>query len=103
MSITAFTAADIEKRSLQEMTDISLFTPGFNFENFGNEGGTAPVIRGATQVAGSIEQNVSFFMDGIYLPPRLRHRPRLRQHRTDRSGLRTAKCPLRPQCVHGGG
>ena len=58
ISITAFTAADLEKRSLQEMTDISLFTPGFNFENFGNEGGTAPVIRGATQVAGSIEQNV---------------------------------------------
>ncbi len=68
ISITAFTAADIEKRNLQEMTDISLFTPGFNFENFGNEGGTAPVIRGATQVAGSIEQNVSFFFDGIYLP-----------------------------------
>ncbi len=68
ISITAFTAADIEKRSLQEMTDISLYTPGFNFENFGNEGGTAPVIRGATQVAGNIEQNVSFFYDGIYLP-----------------------------------
>ena len=68
IAITAFTAADIQKRNFQEMTDIALFTPGFNFENFGNEGGTAPVIRGATQVAGNIEQNVSFFFDGVYLP-----------------------------------
>lgn len=68
ISITAFTAADIQKRGLQQMTDIALHTPGFNFENYGNEGGTTPVIRGATRVAGSIEQNVSFFFDGIYLP-----------------------------------
>lgn len=68
ISITAFTAADLEKRGIQSMTDVALNTPGFNFENFGNSGNTAPVIRGATQVAGSIEQNVSFFLDGIYLP-----------------------------------
>ncbi|MFL2771410.1 MAG: TonB-dependent receptor [Rhodospirillaceae bacterium] len=68
ISITAFTAADIEKRGLQSMTDIALSTPGFNFENFGNSGATAPVIRGATQVAGGFEQNVSFFYDGVYLP-----------------------------------
>jgi iron complex outermembrane receptor protein len=68
ISITAFTAADLEKRGIQSMTDIALNTPGFNYENFGNSGGTAPVIRGATQVAGGIEQNVSFFLDGIYLP-----------------------------------
>ena len=68
ISITAFTAADMDKRGIQSMTDIALSTPGFNFENFGNSGATAPVIRGATQVAGSIEQNVSFFYDGIYLP-----------------------------------
>ncbi len=68
ISITAFTAADIDKRGIVSMGDIALNTPGFNFENFGNSGATAPVIRGATQVAGSIEQNVSFFYDGIYLP-----------------------------------
>ncbi len=68
ISITAFTAADMDKRGIQSMTDVALSTPGFNFENFGNSGATAPVIRGATQVAGSIEQNVSFFFDGIYLP-----------------------------------
>lgn len=68
ISITAFTAADMDKRGIVSMTDVALNTPGFNFENFGNSGATAPVIRGATQVAGGIEQNVSFFMDGIYLP-----------------------------------
>jgi len=68
ISITAFTAQDLDKRGIQTMTDIALNTPGFNFENFGNSGATAPVIRGATQVAGGIEQNVSFFLDGIYLP-----------------------------------
>ncbi|MBT5566773.1 MAG: TonB-dependent receptor [Rhodospirillaceae bacterium] len=68
ISITAFSAADMDKRGILSMSDIALNTPGFNFENFGNSGATAPVIRGATQVAGSIEQNVSFFYDGIYLP-----------------------------------
>lgn len=68
ISITAFTATDMDKRGIVSMGDIALNTPGFNFENFGNSGATAPVIRGATQVAGSIEQNVSFFYDGIYLP-----------------------------------
>ena len=68
ISITAFSAADIDKRGMVSMTDIALSTPGFNFENFGGSGATAPVIRGATQVAGSIEHNVSFFYDGIYLP-----------------------------------
>lgn len=68
ISITAFSAADMDKRGIVSMTDIALNTPGFNFENFGNSGATAPVIRGATQVAGGIEQNVSFFLDGIYLP-----------------------------------
>src|SRR5262249_40605036 len=47
---------------------ISAMTPGFNFENYGNFFNTAPVLRGAAQIAGSNEQPVSFFLDGIYLP-----------------------------------
>ena len=68
LSITAFTSSDMQKKSIQSMTDISLFTPGFNFENAGGYGATRPVIRGATQVAGFNEQIVSFFLDGVYLP-----------------------------------
>ena len=70
LAITAFTSEEIAKRNIQEMRDIALFTPGFNFEDFGGAGGTMPVIRGTTQVASfrNTEQNVSFFFDGVYLP-----------------------------------
>jgi len=70
LAITAFTAEEMQKRSIQEMRDIALFTPGFNFEDFGGQGGTTPVVRGATQVSilQSGEQNVSVFFDGVYVP-----------------------------------
>jgi iron complex outermembrane recepter protein len=69
LSVTAFTAADMAKSNIQDMKDIARFTPGFSFQDFGGGGATAPVIRGANQVAGGgLEQNVSFFFDGIYLP-----------------------------------
>ena len=70
LAITAFTSEEIARRNIQEMRDIALFTPGFNFEDFGGAGGTMPVIRGTTQVASfrNTEQNVSFFFDGVYLP-----------------------------------
>ena len=70
LSITAFTAEELQKRSIQDMRDVALFTPGFNFEDFGGSGGTTPVVRGTTQVSilQSGEQNVSVFFDGVYLP-----------------------------------
>ena len=39
LAITAFTAEELQKRSIQDMRDIALFTPGFNFEDFGGSGG----------------------------------------------------------------
>lgn len=68
LAITAFTADDLDKRSILDMRDVSRLTPGFAFEEFTGSGNTAPVIRGATQIAGSVEQPVSFFLDGVYLP-----------------------------------
>ncbi|MDX2222481.1 MAG: TonB-dependent receptor [Rhodospirillaceae bacterium] len=68
LSVTAFTGADMAKRNIKDMKDIARFTPGFSFQDFGGGGATAPVIRGANQVAGNLEQNVSFFFDGVYLP-----------------------------------
>ena len=70
LSITAFTAEDIERRSLQELEDIALFTPGFNFEDFGGSGYATPIIRGTTQnrFSNVLEQNVAVFFDGVYLP-----------------------------------
>ena len=68
LAITAFTADDLEKRNIVDMRDIARLTPGFAFEEFTGSGNTSPVIRGATQIAGSVEQPVSFFLDGVYLP-----------------------------------
>ena len=68
ISITAFTAEDIARRNIQEMEDVARFTPGLHFEDFGGSGYATPIIRGATQQAGSFERNVSSFFDGIYLP-----------------------------------
>ena len=71
LAVTAFTATDMARRNIQDMKDIARFTPGFSFQDFGGGGATAPVIRGGNQVAGfgsGLEQNVSFFFDGIYLP-----------------------------------
>ncbi|MDX2143453.1 MAG: TonB-dependent receptor, partial [Rhodospirillaceae bacterium] len=71
LSVTAFTANEMSKRNILDMKDIARFTPGFSFQDYGGGGATAPVIRGANQVAGfgsGLEQNVSFFFDGVYLP-----------------------------------
>jgi len=68
LAISAYSSEDMAKRGIQDMRDIAQQSPGFNFEDFSGSGQTAPVIRGTTQVAGSVEQNVSFFFDGVYLP-----------------------------------
>jgi iron complex outermembrane receptor protein len=68
LAINAYSAEDMAKRGIQDMRDVARQSPGFNFEDFAGAGNTSPVIRGTTQVAGSVEQNVSFFFDGVYLP-----------------------------------
>jgi iron complex outermembrane receptor protein len=67
LSITAFTADDIEARGLRGLADIAAQTPGFSFENYGGSLGT-PVIRGQTQgVLTNPVQNVASFFNGVYL------------------------------------
>ncbi|MCB2108753.1 MAG: TonB-dependent receptor, partial [Rhodobacteraceae bacterium] len=68
LAITAFTSEDLQKRSIDDMRDVARLTPGFAFEEYSGSSNTSPVIRGATQIAGSVEQPVSFFLDGVYLP-----------------------------------
>lgn len=68
LSITAFSSDDLERRSLTELEDVALLTPGFTFEDYGGAFGV-PVVRGATQQdITTLEQNVSVFLDGIYVP-----------------------------------
>lgn len=69
LSITAITAADIERSGLDSIADVALQTPGFSFrQGFGRaEGGanSRPAIRGMSNVLGS--PNAGFFVDGIFV------------------------------------
>lgn len=68
VSITAFGARELRERGVSDLYDISVATPGLQFEKLGNRygaqnGGTRPVIRGMSSIGS--ESNVAFFVDGI--------------------------------------
>lgn len=68
VTITAFGKEELQERGVQDLYDVSLATPGFQFEKLGNRygaqnGGTRPVIRGMSSIGS--ESNVAFFVDGI--------------------------------------
>lgn len=68
ISITALTSAQLTERGLRDALQVSQFTPGFQFENFGgrhgNQGNVSrPVIRGQSNILG--DGNAAFFVDGI--------------------------------------
>lgn len=68
IAITAFGAEDFDKRAIRGLEDVARFTAGLSFEDFGS-GFATPVIRGASQTRlTAIEQNVSTFFDGVYVP-----------------------------------
>lgn len=69
VAITAFDSEDIRRKSIKELEDVALLTPGLTFEDYSNGGFGTPTIRGATQFTiTALEQNVSVFIDGIYIP-----------------------------------
>lgn len=68
VTITALGKEELQERGVQDLYDVSLATPGFQFEKLGNRygaqnGGTRPVIRGMSSIGS--ESNVAFFVDGI--------------------------------------
>lgn len=70
VSITPFTAQDMAQRGYTGMEDIAAATPGFTFDGSITSGHHSnAVIRGlAPQFTIARVQNVSFFMDGVYMP-----------------------------------
>jgi iron complex outermembrane receptor protein len=69
LAISAFSAKDMREKSIEELEDVAAFTPGLTFEDFSNGSYGAPVIRGASQFSvDQLEQNVSTFIDGVYIP-----------------------------------
>lgn len=69
VAVTAFGSESLESRNIKDLSDVALLTPGLSFEAFNGGGFGTPVIRGATQQSTTVlEQNVSVFLDGVYLP-----------------------------------
>lgn len=69
LAITAFTDKSLQQRQIRDLADVALLTPGLAFEAYSGGGTATPVIRGATQQSTTVlEQNVSLFLDGVYLP-----------------------------------
>jgi len=63
ISISAFSATDIEDAGIDDVLDVAKLTPGLTWTAlFGSAGG--PVIRGVSTNIG--EPNVGFFLDGVY-------------------------------------
>lgn len=69
MSITAFTADDIDRAGLRNIEDLSMLTPGFTFASLSGGDFSTPVIRGLSTTIG--EANVGIFIDGVYQSSRL--------------------------------
>jgi iron complex outermembrane recepter protein len=69
LAVTAFSAGEMERRGFSGLDDIAAATPGFTFEGFLTGGAHGnPVIRGLSQQFTTARiQNVSFFLDGVYL------------------------------------
>lgn len=68
LAITAFDAAALQKKNIQDLDDVARFTAGFSFEDF-DGGNASPVIRGAATLrTNAREQTVATFIDGVYMP-----------------------------------
>lgn len=69
LTISALTAKDLAERGIDDLYEVSLATPGFQFEKLGNRygsqnGGVRPVIRGMSSLGGA-EPNAALFVDGV--------------------------------------
>jgi iron complex outermembrane receptor protein len=68
LAITALSSEQLAQRQVRDLADVATLTAGLNFESYLGGNGT-PVIRGAAQGRiTDLDQNVSAFYDGIYLP-----------------------------------
>ena len=69
VSITAFSAATIEKLGMVTMTDIALRAPGLNYGNFGDTKLSPTSLRGVVSSSGSAGQDpaVGVYVDGVFI------------------------------------
>lgn len=71
ISVSAFTAQNIEQLNLKSIDEIAKFTPGLSFTSaFGRQPGSdRPAMRGITTVVNGVANSsaVGYFVDGVYL------------------------------------
>lgn len=70
LSITAFSADQLQNRQIEGMSDLAALTPGLEFEQASSSTSSRPIIRGQAQIArtsGDVT-NVGIFIDGVYSP-----------------------------------
>ena len=69
LAITALSAQDLSAASATSLQDITFLTPGLTYTSNGQEANASPVIRGLSDTSGGegTSQNVSIFLDGIYV------------------------------------
>lgn len=71
LAISAFTSEDLERAGVDSLRDLANLTPGLSVNDGGGEFYSAPTIRGLSQLNtnnGLVENNVSVFLNGVYLP-----------------------------------
>jgi outer membrane receptor protein involved in Fe transport len=73
LAITAFTAADLQRRSIADVRDLAAFTPSFSFyAGTGRQDPTALVVRGLSpQTSDERYQGLSVFIDGVFIAGQL--------------------------------
>lgn len=64
ISITAFSAAALESRGLENVYDLARLTPNLSFNQSQGRNFDRPVIRGQSYV---LDRGVSFVVDGVYI------------------------------------
>jgi iron complex outermembrane recepter protein len=71
LSVTAFSASDLEDRNIRNIRDLANYTPNLTF-NAGADGrGNSPVIRGIGLIDGrGFDNAVGIFIDGIFVSGR---------------------------------
>ena len=69
LAITALSSQQLKAASATNLQDISFLTPGLTYNSNGQEANASPVIRGLSDTSGgeSTSQNVSIFLDGVYI------------------------------------
>ncbi len=71
LSVTTFSAADIEAKSLVSLKDLGQFTPNLNFFNMGQGGNSGAVVFmrgvGQTDTGTFWDPGVGIYVDGVYM------------------------------------